>query len=176
MTSIGATSGALDTVWCALDTVWCPGQGTNELATLEFSERRSAIIHRTVRCGPDSVRWTNVAPVTCEQRSIAKVNIAQSEVRAESQNDRTCPVQLEDKGLQWSTAPNPNGQLTWHAPDIEQCHVWCTTGLSGVPSTATARIVVGAINTPNHHYSSHPSFLNSTFNTRAKDYTLRNNQ
>jgi hypothetical protein len=56
MTSIGATSGALDTVWCALDTVWCPGQGTNELATLEFSERRSAIIHRTVRCGPDSVR------------------------------------------------------------------------------------------------------------------------
>jgi hypothetical protein len=26
------------------------------------------------------------------------------------------------------------------------------------PSTAPARIVVGAINTPNHHHSSHPSF------------------
>jgi hypothetical protein len=34
-------------------------------------------------------------------------------------------VQLEDKGLQWSTAPNPNGQLTWHAPNTEQCHVRC---------------------------------------------------
>jgi hypothetical protein len=32
-------------------------------------------------------------------------------------------------------------------PDSEQYPVQCTTGLSGVPSTATARIVVGAINT-----------------------------
>jgi hypothetical protein len=40
--------------------------------------------------------------------------------------------------------------------------------LSGAPSTATTRIVVGATNTPNHLHSSHPSFMNSTFNTRAK--------
>src|SRR5688500_7243119 len=59
-----------------------------------------------------------------------------------------CPMQLEDKGLQWSTAPNPNGQLTWHAPDTEQCHVRSTNVLSDAPSTATTRIVVGAINTP----------------------------
>jgi hypothetical protein len=85
-------------------------------------------------------------------------------------------VQLQDKGLQRSTAPNPNGVLTWHAPDSEQCSVRCTTGLSGVPSPATARIVVGAINTSNHLYSSHPSFLNSIFNTRAKDYTPRHIQ
>jgi hypothetical protein len=58
-----------------------------------------------------------------------------------------CPVQQEDKGLQRSTPPNPNGQLTWHAPDTEQCPVRCTTGLSSVPSIATARIVVAAINT-----------------------------
>jgi hypothetical protein len=45
-----------------------------------------------------------------------------------------------------------------------------------VPSIATTRIVVGAINTPNHLHSSHPSFLNSTFNTRAKDYTPKHNQ
>jgi hypothetical protein len=31
-----------------------------------------------------------------------------------------------------------------------------------------ARIVVGAINTPDHHHSSHPSFPLSTFNTKAK--------
>jgi hypothetical protein len=63
-----------------------------------------------------------------------------------------------------------------HTPDTEQCHVRCTTGLSGVPSTATTRIVVGAINTPNHLNSIHPSFLNFTFNTRAKGYTPRHNQ
>jgi hypothetical protein len=39
----------------------------------------------------------------------------------------------EDKGLQRSTALNTNGLLTWHTPDNEQCHVRCTTGLSGVP-------------------------------------------
>jgi hypothetical protein len=51
----------------------------------------------------------------------------------QSQNAPDCLVPQEDKGLQWSTGPNPNGQLTWHAPDNEQCHVRCTTGLSGVP-------------------------------------------
>jgi hypothetical protein len=44
-----------------------------------------------------------------------------------------CPVQQEDKRLQWSTAPNPNGLLTWPTPVSEQYHVRCTTGLSGVP-------------------------------------------
>jgi hypothetical protein len=58
------------------------------------------------------------------------------------------PVPQEGKGLQRSTAPNPNDLLTWQAPDSEQCHVRYTTGLSDVPSTTTARIVVGAINTP----------------------------
>jgi hypothetical protein len=36
--------------------------------------------------------------------------------------------------------------------------------------------VVGAINTPNHLHSSHPSFLNFTFNTRAKAILQRHNQ
>jgi hypothetical protein len=44
-----------------------------------------------------------------------------------------CPVTQDDKRLQRSTAPNPNGLLTWYALDNEQCHVRCTTGLSGVP-------------------------------------------
>jgi hypothetical protein len=34
--------------------------------------------------------------------------------------------------------------------------------------------VVGAINTPNHHYSRHPSFQHIAFNTRALDFTPRN--
>jgi hypothetical protein len=69
-----------------------------------------------------------------------------------------CPVPQEDKGLQWTTAPNPNGLLTWQASEIEQCHVQCTTGLSVVPSTTTARIVVGAINT-----AQPPPFKSSKF-------------
>jgi hypothetical protein len=70
----------------------------------------------------------------------------------------------------------PQRQLTWHSLDTEQCHVRCTTRLSGAPSTATARIVVGAINTPNHHHSSHLSFLNFISIAREKDYTPRHNQ
>jgi hypothetical protein len=61
-------------------------------------------------------------------------------------------VPQEDKGLQRSTAPNPNGWLTWHAPDSEQCHVRCTTGLSGVPIDSKVSQRLGswleAINTP----------------------------
>jgi hypothetical protein len=62
------------------------------------------------------------------------------------------------QGLQRSTAPNPNGQLTWHAPNTEQGHVRCTTGLSGAPLTTTTRIMVGAINT-----SQPPPFKSSKF-------------
>jgi hypothetical protein len=65
-----------------------------------------------------------------------------------SQNTPDCLVPQEDKGLQQSTTLNRNGLLAWHASDNEQCHVRCTTGLSGVPSIATTRIVNWAINTP----------------------------
>jgi hypothetical protein len=104
------------------------------------------------------VRWDNGATVNFAQRSSAMSHeqwtVRRSEVRTAKLEHTElfgvppeCPVPQEDKGLQRSTALNPNVQLTWNAPDNEQCHVRCTTGLSGVPSTATARIVVGAINT-----------------------------
>jgi hypothetical protein len=97
--------------------------------------------------------------VNCAQQTSAvnseKCTVQMSEVRAaKSECTRLsgvppdCPVLQEDKGLQRSTARNPNGLLTWQAPDNEQCHVRCTTGLFGVPSAATTRIVVVAINTP----------------------------
>jgi hypothetical protein len=117
------------------------------------------------------------------QRSTAKG--VQCAVRSQSRkSERTrhvrCATGLSGAAtgqrLQRSTARNPNGSLTWHALDTEQCHVWCTTGLSSAPSTTMARIVVGAINTPNHLHSSHPSFLNFTFIARAKDYTPRHIQ
>jgi hypothetical protein len=40
-------------------------------------------------------------------------------------------VPQEDNGLQRSTAPNPNGLLTWQAPDSEQCHVRFTIDING---------------------------------------------
>jgi hypothetical protein len=112
-----------------------------------------------------------------------KVNSVQQKVK-EAKSERTrhvrCTIGLSGAARSQKTSTinlsNPNGQLMWHTPDTEQCPVRCTTGLSGAPSIATARIVVGAISTPNHFHSSHPIFLNSTFNTRAKDYTPRYNQ
>jgi hypothetical protein len=65
-----------------------------------------------------------------------------------------------------------NGKLTWQAPDTEQCcvvahrTVRCSCRYKAQP---TARIVVGDINTPNHHHSMHTSFPLSILNTRAKN-------
>jgi hypothetical protein len=94
----------------------------------------SAIIHRTVR-------WANRAMVTWRQRSTVKGEQCKSEVRAESQNTSDlsdvppdCPVQLHDKVLQRSTAPNPNDVLTWHAPNSELCHVRCVIASNGYNS------------------------------------------
>jgi hypothetical protein len=63
----------------------------------------------------------------------SEVRTANSEHTGLSGVPPNCPVPQEDKVFQRSTAPNPNGLLTWHAPNNEQCHVGCTTGLSGVP-------------------------------------------
>jgi hypothetical protein len=36
-------------------------------------------------------------------------------------------------------------------------------------------LVVGAINTPNHHHSKHPCFSDISFNTRASAINTRHN-
>jgi hypothetical protein len=59
----------------APDTVWCPSQAPRELASLDFSQRSSAIIHRTVRC--DNGATVNFAQrstvLTAKQKSDCKV-------------------------------------------------------------------------------------------------------
>jgi hypothetical protein len=123
------------------------------------SQRSNGHLRPTVDCGEQcTMQKSEVRTAKLERTGLSSV-------------PPDCPVPQEDKGLKQSTAPNPNGPLMWHALDNEQCHVRCTTGPSGVPSTTTTRIVVGAINTPNHHHSNHPSFRPFTFNTRAKAYT-----
>jgi hypothetical protein len=95
------------------------------------------VCHWTVRC-------TNRVMVNCAQRSTAmnselwteqksEIRTAKSECTRLSCVPPDSSVPQEDKGLQWSTAPNPNGRLTWQAPDSEQCYVRCTTRLSDMP-------------------------------------------
>jgi hypothetical protein len=77
-------------------------------------------------------------------------------------------VPQEDKGLQRSTAPNPNGLLTWHAPDNEQCHVWCITGLSGVPIDSN-----GWNSGWGYKYPQPPPFKLSKFSALHIQYTIK---
>jgi hypothetical protein len=71
---------------------------------------------------------------------------------------------------------NPNGWVTWLAHRTVR---W-RTGLSGAPidsnPTPTVGLVVGAINTPNHHHFKAFKFSAITFNTRALDFTPRHKQ
>jgi hypothetical protein len=91
-----------------------PGSYRVEPATLEKMEARSAIIHRTVRCA------TGLSGEPPEQRLPAPTvdsakgtvhNSAATELEGQKSKGtglsgvaQDCPVQLEDKGLQRSTA------------------------------------------------------------------------
>jgi hypothetical protein len=68
--------------------------------------------------------------------------------------------------LQWS---NPNGWVTWLAHRT----VWCAIRQQPSP---TATLVVGAINTPNHHTFKASKFQPFAFNTIALDFTPRHKQ
>jgi hypothetical protein len=81
---------------------------------------RSAIIHRTVRCGTGLSNEPAEQRLPAHQRSTAKVHSGKQchvEVRAQKSEVTglsgvalDCPVQQKDKELQRSTAPNPNGR------------------------------------------------------------------
>jgi hypothetical protein len=130
--------------------------------------------------GVITVRWaTGLSGAPTEQRSTSPTvdcnTVWPSEVRArlQSQNTSDCPVPQEDKGIQRSIAPNPNGRLMWHALESD---LYCVRCAHRQQSQPTARKWLEAINTPNHLHSSHPSFPTFTFNNRAKAYTPRHNQ
>jgi hypothetical protein len=85
----------------------------------------------------------------------------------------TCPV--HHRTVWWPRLSelqrsNPNNWVTWLAHRT----------VSGAPidssPTPTVGLVIGAINTPNHHHSRYPSFQPLTFNTRALDFTPRHKQ
>jgi hypothetical protein len=112
-------------------------------------------------------RWTVMNCVAIEVRA------QKSEVTGLSGVAPDCLVRQDDKALQWSTAPNPNG-----CADVARTGQWtvtvrCAHRQQPLP---TARKWLGAINTPNHLIQSHPSILSFSFIARAKCNTQRHNQ
>jgi hypothetical protein len=126
---------------------------------------RSAIIHRTVRCAKRSNSSKRQRSSTTLQWYSARLHAQKSEQvqKAHRIVNRTCPVHHQTvwwptcQKLQWS---NPNGLVTWLAHRTVRC------AIRQKPSP-TVNLVVGAINTPNHHTSMH---------TRALDFIQRHKQ
>jgi hypothetical protein len=171
-----------DKHWCCQRrTGHCPvprPTHTTNWPLLGFSQSHSVIIHRNVRCAP------NMSGKPTEQRSIAPNGrllwtVHNAEVRSQScevRTHRTVRCRKRRKVFNAQSLQTP--MVGWHGTHRTMNNVVSGAPLDCpvCPSTTTARIVVGAINTPNHLHSSHPSFQHFTFNTRAKSYTPRHNQ
>jgi hypothetical protein len=84
-----------------------------------------------------------------------------------------CPVHHRTVRWPWLSElqrSNPNGWVTWLA--------YRTVSRAPIDSspTPTVGLVVGAINTPNHHHFKVSKFSTIAFNTRALDFTPRHKQ
>jgi hypothetical protein len=89
-----------------------PGRRPLEAATLGNSRACSAIIHRTVRCAIGLSDEPVEQRLPARQRSTLSSEQCSTVPRRSQSNKVTgapnCPVQLEDKQRQQSTAQNPN--------------------------------------------------------------------
>jgi hypothetical protein len=164
------------------DSVRCTREPDSKLATFENSGRRSAVIHRTVRCStrlPVHQRSNSYTAPTVVYNSTVKVNSARLRTQKSEQHQKAhrtvnsnCPV--HHRTIRWPRSQklqrsNPNGRVTWLAHRTVRCT------MRQQPSP-TAILVVGVINTPNH-----PPFIASKFSaikphTRAIDFIQRHNQ
>jgi hypothetical protein len=88
-----------------------------------------------------------------------------------------CPVPQTDKGANGQMLQNPNGWVTWRWTVHSTYQVAHRTVRCAHRQQPLQRLLwwLRAINTPNHHNSKHPRFLNITFNTRALEFTPRHN-
>jgi hypothetical protein len=142
------------------DSVRCTREIKSELLSFGILGSHSTIIHRTVWC----VKWSNGRQRNGWLTMLQCADCAQSQSRRQKAHrtvNSACPV--HHRTVRWPhlselQRSNPNGWVTWlahrtvsdGAPD---CPVRHTT--AAIPN---ATLVVGAINTPNHHTSRHPSF------------------
>jgi hypothetical protein len=145
----------------APDSVRCTRKLNSELLTFGNSGSRSAIIHRTVWCS------TRLSGAPAEQRlfrangrlqkTLNALQCTQKSEHAQKAHRtvyRTCPVHhrtVRCPRCQKLQRLEYNGRVTWLAHRTVRC------AMRQKPSP-TVLLVVGAINTPNHHTSMHPSF------------------
>jgi hypothetical protein len=141
-----------------------------------FWKSHPAIIHRTIRCS------TGLSGVPVEQRlqrngglqRKPKKRYSACRIRAGARR-RTrlcCDCPVHHRTVWWPRLiglkrSNPNSWVTWLVHQT----------VSGAPidssPTPTVGLVVGAINTPNHHHFKESKFSAIAFNTRALDFTPR---
>ena len=154
-----AWSGAPDCLVHHRTVSGAPGSSTPNLPPSGIRGGRSAIIHRTVRCSTGLSGVPSGATVVCnatgnsEQCTCARRSQSRRQ-KAHQTIYRTCPV--HHRTVRWPhkselQRSNPNGWVTWLAHRT----VRCAHRQQPLP---TATLVVGAINTPNHHTSRYPSF------------------
>jgi hypothetical protein len=140
---------------------------------LHYNSSDCPVCHRTLR-------WASKAMAIQRQRSTVKV-LCREQCKCRSQSTkvrghRTVRCSKTTKAPTVDQLWTLTVALTWRAPDsAPDCPVAHRTVRCEQPSP-TAMEVVGAINILNHHIHIHPSVLNITFNTRAKDSTPRHIQ
>jgi hypothetical protein len=174
-------SGAPDYPVCHRIVSGAPGPYNLKLATLEFLQARSAIIHRTIWCvtglsGVTAEQLLSSATVHCNGHP-ATLQCANSARKSQSSHQWrtgqwTVPVRCST-GLSGATRrqssngqllQNPNGWVTWLAHRTVRC-------AHRQQPAPTAMWWLRAKNTPNHHHSKHLGFLRFSFNTRASAFT-----
>jgi hypothetical protein len=129
----GAACGAPDTVRCPRLQPSRTDRSRVFSELIRYNSSDYPVSNRTVRCANGATvnfangRLQNSLTVRSQNQSAKLERTRVSGVPLD------CSMPQEDRRLQWSTAPNPNSRLMWHAQDSEQCSVRCSIGLSGVP-------------------------------------------
>jgi hypothetical protein len=173
------------------DCVRCTRGLHTELLTFGKIQRRSTIIHRTVRCTPDSVRCSKDERLRNSPVSGIRSAIIHRTVRCDSGATTTSRQRSPADALNARQSAQKSGTRdVVHRTLYSACLVRHRTSrraqqselqrsepnglvtwlahrtLSGAPCDRqphqTASLVVGAINTPTTPHSSHPSFPTST--------------
>jgi hypothetical protein len=123
---------------------------------------------------PTEQRWTLPTIDCADGGTVNSAEVKSQNCKVRTHRTVRCATRLSGatRGQRTSTINRSKPQRSANVARTGQWTVPCPV----CPSIATAGIVVGAINTPNHHHSSYPSFQTFTFNTRAKAYTPRHNQ
>jgi hypothetical protein len=132
------------------DSVRCTRELQAKLSTFGKTQRRSTIIHRTVRCTPDCPVYTRQCPVL---QGRATLNSLASGIRSAIIH-RTCPVYTGlsgepaeqrllranghlQKHLMRARARRSQARAKWHTGH-STLHVWCATGHPGGPSSQSS--------------------------------------